>query len=135
MSAEPIERSQRPLTGPFWAGVDRGELLRPLCGDCDSSFFSPQVLCPNCLSSNWSYQPSSGRGRIVSHTTIHRPPDPRFEAPYVVADVEVDEGWRLFTWIVGCEPGDVAIGQRVAVRFVTGVDGEPVPAFALDGQS
>ena len=128
-------RVERELTGPFWAAVERGELVRPVCARCQCSFFSPQVVCPRCQSPEWNYQQSSGRGEVVSHTTIHRPPDPRFEAPYVVADVEVDEGWRMFTWIVGCDPSEVSIGQRVEVCFMPGIDGDPVPAFAPEGSS
>ena len=130
-----VSRSERELTGPFWAGVERGELVRPVCSRCGNNFFSPQVVCPSCQSSDWSYEPSSGRGQVVSHTTVHRAPDPRFEPPYVVADVEVDEGWRLFTWIVDCDPDQGHIGQRVQVQFVRGVDGELIPAFAPDSTS
>lgn len=130
MTASTTSRSQRPLTGPFWAAVDRHELIRPVCDRCHASFFSPQVLCPTCQSPEWTWQTSVGTGHVYSHTTVHRPPDPTFEAPYVVADVEVDEGWRLFTWIVDCEPSAVHIDQRVQVRFVPGVDGETLPAFA-----
>ena len=39
-------RSLRPLTGEFWAAVDRGELVRPVCGDCGQSFFVPTVRLP-----------------------------------------------------------------------------------------
>ncbi len=131
MSATPT-RSRRPLTGPFWAAVDRHELVRPVCERCGKSFFTPQVLCPVCQSSSWSYRPSTGRGRVHSHTTIHRPPDPTFTAPYIVADVELDEGWRMLTWIVDCEPEEVRIDLPVRVRFVEGPGGDVLPAFAPD---
>ena len=123
------DRSLRPLTGEFWAAVDREELVRPVCRDCGRSFFVPQFACPQCQSTNWAYEPSSGRGRVYSHTTIHRPPTPEFEAPYVLADVDVEEGWHLLTWIVDCEPEEVAIDMAVRVRFVTGPDGHRLPAF------
>ena len=112
--------------------MDRGELVRPVCGACGVSFFVPQFACPRCQSTNWVYQPSSGRGRVYSHTTIHRPPTPDFAAPYVLADVDVEEGWHLLTWIVDCEPADVAIDMAVRVRFVNGPDGQRLPAFAPD---
>lgn len=122
-------RTDRELTGPFWAAVDRGELVRPVCGPCGRSHFSPQVVCPWCQSSGWSYEASTGLGSVYSHTTIHRPPDPRFEPPYVVADVELDEGWRMFGRLVGCAPHDVEIDMRVRVCFVDGPDGERLAAF------
>ena len=124
-----LSRSQRPLSGPFWQAVERGELVRPVCGACGASFFSPQVVCPFCQSPNWSYQRSVGTGRVYSHTTVHRPPSPDFTAPYVIADVEVDEHWRLFSWIVGCEPAEVHIDMAVQVSFVPGPDGQLLPAF------
>jgi len=91
------------------------------------------VVCPFCQSSNWSYEPSSGRGSIYSFTTIHRPPQPEFAAPYVVADIEMDEGWRLFSWITTCKPADVSIGMLVTVTFGTGIDGELLPLFQPAG--
>ena len=122
-------RSDRELTGPFWAAVDRSELVRPVCSACGASFFSPQLLCPTCQSPKWSYEPSAGTGHVYSHTTIHRPPSPEFEAPYVIADIEVDEGWRMFSWIVGCDPDHVHIDMAVQVSFVPGLDGQLLPAF------
>jgi uncharacterized OB-fold protein len=52
----------------------------------------------------------------------------------VVADVEVDEGWRLFTWIVNCAPDRVHIDQRVRVAFIDGPDGRRLPAFEPVGR-
>lgn len=126
-------RSERELTGPFWAAVDRRELVRPVCNACGRSHFSPQVVCPWCQSGDWSYTPSSGAGTISSHTTIHRPPDPTFDAPYVVADVQLEEGWRMFAWIVHVDPVDVHIDMAVRVAFVEGADGELVPGFEPTG--
>jgi len=117
------------LTGPFWDAVDRGELVRPVCSACGHNFFSPYVVCPACQSSDWDYQPSAGRGRVYSHTTIHRPPDPSFDAPYVVADIDLDEGWRMFAWVVNCDPGLVHIDMPVHVHFVDGPGGRRLPAF------
>ena len=126
------DRAQRPLTGEFWAAVDREELVRPVCRECGRSFFVPQFACPWCQSSDWDYQPSSGRGRVYSHTTVHRPPTPQFDAPYVLADVDVEEGWHLLTWIVDCDPEEVSIDMAVRVQFVAGADGNQLPAFAPD---
>lgn len=117
------------LTAPFWEACRRDELVRPVCDRCSRSFFSPQVLCPWCQSPTWTYQPSVGRGEIYSFTVIHRPPEPVFEVPYVVADVELDESWRMFTWIVSCKPEAVRIGMRVGVKFIDGPRGERLPAF------
>lgn len=122
-------RAERELTGPFWAAVDREELVRPVCDDCGRSFFTPQVVCPHCQSAAWSYQESLGRGHVYSHATVHKPPEPSFEPPYVIADVEMSEGWRLLTWIVNSPPESVTIDMAVRVCFVPGPDGALLPAF------
>ncbi len=126
---QPPDRADRALTGEFWAGVDRGELLRPVCDRCERSFFTPQVVCPFCGHEQWSYEQSTGRGAVYSFSVVHRPPEPGFEAPYVLAIVDVAEGWSLLTWIVDCPASDVRIGMDVRVRFVSGPDGALLPAF------
>lgn len=130
---QPPDRADRALTGEFWAGVDRGELLRPVCGGCERSFFTPQRVCPFCGSGRWRYEPSSGLGTVYSFTVVHRPPEPAFEAPYVLAIVDVTEGWSLLTWIVDCPAPEVRIGMEVEVRFTAGPDGALLPAFAPCG--
>ena len=127
---QPPDRADRALTGEFWAGVDRGELLRPVCSRCGRSFFTPQVVCPFCGSGQWNYEPSAGLGVVYSFSVVHRPPEPAFEAPYTLAIVDVAEGWHLLTWIVGCPPDAMHIGMEVQVRFVAGPDGALLPAFA-----
>jgi uncharacterized OB-fold protein len=59
---------------------------------------------------------------VYSHTTVRRAPVPGFAPPYVLAVVDVDaddngDGWSMLTNVVGCDPADVHIGQRVRVRF------------------
>ena len=127
---QPPDRADRALTGEFWSSIDREVLLRPVCTRCARSFFTPQVVCPHCGCEQWSYEPSEGRGTIYSFTVVHRPPDPSFAAPYVLAIVDMTEGWSLLTWIVDCPPSEVQVGMAVQVRFVPGPDGALLPAFA-----
>ena len=125
-----LVREDAELTQPFWDAVREGRLVRPVCASCGRSFFSPQVLCPWCQSGEWAFTDSDGIGTVHSFTVVHRPPSPEFVAPYVVADVEMDEGWRLYSWITGCAPSEVHLGMRVCVTFgdhpVTGT----APLFA-----
>jgi uncharacterized protein len=120
------------LTRPFWEATARRELVRPVCLNCGISFFTPQVACPGCLDENWEYQLSSGTGTVYSFTIVHRAPREGFETPYVVADVDLDEGWNLLTNVVGCRPEDVHIGQRVSVAWLD-ADGAVLPVFAPQG--
>ena len=100
--------------------------MRPVCGACGRSFFSPQVACPHCLSEDWSWQESTGRGVVHSFAVVHRPPGPGFTPPYVIADVELEEGWRMLSNVVG---DDVAIDLPVEVTWLEVADGAVLPVF------
>lgn len=130
ISPGPTERA-RPvpseLTAEFWSAAASHQLVRPVCHDCGHSFFTPQVACPRCLSMQWSYQPSSGRGTIYSVTTVHRAPLPGFETPYQVAIVDLEEGWSM---LANIEDEPAAIGDPVEVRF-TDLGEITLPAFRV----
>lgn len=102
---------------PFWDGLNRKELLIQQCDDCHQSIFYPRLLCPHCFSEHVSWTSASGRGTIYSYTVVHRAFGPfAGETPYVVAIVELAEGVRMMTRIVG-EREQIAIGKQVAVTF------------------
>ena len=124
-----VRPTPSPLTRPFWEAASRHELVRPWCHSCQQSFFTPQVVCPTCGSEQWSYEPSVGTGRVASYTVVHRPPSPAFEAPYVLADVDVDDGWHLLSNIEGCPPDAVTIGMRVRVAWRDLGEGATLPVF------
>lgn len=110
-----------PLTEPFWAAAREHRLVRPYCPSCDQSFFTPQIACPRCLSTEWEYRESSGRGVIYSATVVHRAPYPGFTSPYHVAIVDLEEGWQMLSNVVG-------VAESSGVDGVGGgVDGNPVP--------
>jgi len=123
------------LTQPFWDAAVRRVLVRPVCDVCRVSFFTPQVVCPACGSEAWSYEPSVGTGSVHTFTVVHRPPSPAFCAPYVLADVDVDDGWNLLTNIEGCDSEQVHVGMRVRVRWRQLDDRITLPVFGPEGVS
>lgn len=99
---------------PFWDGLEDGEVLLPECGACGHTFFPPGPVCPSCAGTTIEWSPSSGNGILYSFTRQHTTA-PGFDEPLVVGLVELDEGPRLLTPIVG--PYDsLAIGDPVTVR-------------------
>ena len=115
------------LTAGFWAAAARRELVRPVCRDCGRNFFTPQVACPGCLSENWSYEPSSGRGTVHSSTVVHRAPGPGFAVPFGLGVVDLDEGWSMLATLVGERLAP--IGAPVEVTWIERA-GRLQPAFA-----
>lgn len=117
------------LSAPFWDGCRDGKLRVQQCRRCQTLTFVPRPVCPGCQGTDLGWLDSAGTGSVYSHTTVHRAPSPAFAAPYVVAIIEMDEGWHLLSNIVGPDAGDVSIGDRVQVDFVAESDDVTLPVF------
>ena len=120
------------LTAPFWDACRRGVLEVAACESCGHLFLPPGPCCPTCWSTQLAARPVSGRGRVFSFAVYRRTYHPGMPAPYVVALVELDEGPRLISNIVGCAPEEVAIDMPVRVRFEE-VGDFTLPRFAPVG--
>ena len=81
--------------------------------------FPPRAHCPGCGAPELTWKPVSGLGRIHSYTVAHRAPHPAFAAqlPLIVAIVELEEGPRMVTNLVGCEPAAARVGMAVEACF------------------
>lgn len=108
------------LTRPYWDAAREGRLELQRCSACGLHLFTPRPVCSGCGSDDLGWVPVSGRGAVYTFTVAHRPPHPVFagQVPLVVAVVELDEGPRLTTNIVHCDPTDVEIGMSVEVTFL-----------------
>lgn len=113
----PVPR-RTPVSAPFFDAARAGRLHLQKCPR-DGFFFYPRPRCPECLGDDWSWQDASGRGRVYSFTVDRVGLDPaqRARVPLVVAIVELEEGPRLTTNIVGCAPEDVKVGLPVEATF------------------
>jgi hypothetical protein len=115
----------------FWEACSRHELYLQRCRACGAMRFYPRALCPECLSHDTEYVRCSGRGRVYTFTVTHQNQAPGFreELPYVMAYVELDEGPRLLTNIVGTKPQETSIGMPVAIEFEDVEEGMSLPKF------
>ncbi|MFC3999459.1 Zn-ribbon domain-containing OB-fold protein [Nocardiopsis sediminis] len=122
-----------PLTAPYWAACRRGMLAIQRCAACRRYVHFPEPECPFCGGTRLGFEPVSGRGRVVTHTVIHRPFAPGFAAqvPYAAAWVELAEqpGLRAFGRVRGRPPDGVAIGMAVRVVFTDLPGFGPIPDF------
>ena len=112
-----------PVTRPFWDGAAQGKLLLQRCPDCGHYIWTPCPVCVECGSERLQWTEVSGRGTIYSFTVIRqvagRGSSKAFEKdiPYVVAWVDLDEGPRMVSNVVGCPVDEVKIAMRVSVVF------------------
>ena len=122
----------------FWEGAGRGELVLKRCEACGLVQHRPRGVCAHCLDgSALTHFTASGSGEIYSFTVTEQNQAKGFAeaCPYVMAYVKLNEGPRLLTVIVDCDPDDVAVGARVVADYVsqTRDDAEvfAVPVFRL----
>jgi uncharacterized OB-fold protein len=133
MQEPPVHRRPRPgITHDnrfFWDGVNEHKLLIQRCAGCAKLRHPPAPMCPHCQSLEWDAVEASGRGTIYSYVFHHHPTIPPFEAGHPIAVIELEEGTRIVTDLVGVEAEQVAIGLPVQVEF-NAVDDELVlPQF------
>lgn len=122
-------------TEPFWDATRDERLLIQWCDPCDEAIFYPREVCPSCLGTELSWRQSAGAAEIYAVSVQHQAANPLMteRVPYVVALVDLDEGIRMMTNIVGAEPDAVAVGQRVSVCWEPMSDGRKLPQFQPAG--
>jgi len=133
MTETPRKPKPRPAPEslPYWQAAKEHRLALPKCEDCTQFWFPPSRTCPHCLSTNFSFQNVSGRGKVFSFVTFHRVYRPAFaeDVPYVVALVELEEGPRVLTNILGVTHEDVRCEMPVEVVFDDYDEDVAIPKF------
>ncbi len=122
-----------PEVKPFWNATAEGRLVLPKCLECETVIWYPRPFCPACASTRVEWIAASGRGTVYSFTVNRRGQADlvayRDAGAYVLAYVELEEGPRMMTNIVECDPDSVTIGQQVEVVFHQTGQGTALPRF------
>ncbi|EPH45990.1 bifunctional MaoC family dehydratase N-terminal/OB-fold nucleic acid binding domain-containing protein [Streptomyces aurantiacus] len=126
----PTAKRPRPVinrdNAGFWDGVARHRLLIQRCGDCARPRFPWLPGCNACGSPEWDTVEASGEGTVYSYVVMHHPPFPAFTepyradegaGPYAVVLVELAEGVRILSQVVGVPHDEVRIGMPVRLEF------------------
>lgn len=119
-------------TQAFWDGCAAGELRYQRCSTCGTAQSLPRPWCQQCEATTLEWQTAAGRGRLLSFTVVHRAPtvDWRDDVPYVIALVELDEGFRLMANVAGGEQAGLVPDAKVTIGF-TVRDGVALPEIHL----
>ena len=120
-----------PESLPYWEAAAQHRLDMPHCQACDGFWFPPSRTCPHCTSADVDMKTVSGRGKVFSFVIYDRVYHPAFatEVPYAVALVELEEGPRLISNIVGVPADQVRCDMPVAVVFDDVAENVSVPKF------
>jgi uncharacterized protein len=122
VSEQPRKFFMSPPEGAdaFFDAAREGKLLIQKCSSCGKHQFYPRQMCIHCGDTGVEWVEASGKGTVHTFTVIHQQGMPgwREETPYVAAIVELEEGVRMTSNVVGCAPADVRIDVPVHVTFV-----------------
>ena len=121
---------------PYWEATREKRLLLQWCLDCEMHVHFPRVACPRCLGSHFEHREASGRATVHAVVVEHRPPSPfDDDQPYAVALVDLAEGPRMVTNVIGCPPMAVRPGMAVHVTWEPLSDGRHLPLFEPEPDS
>jgi uncharacterized OB-fold protein len=106
-------------TRPFWEGCKKHELRFQKCSKCGHVRWPPSILCPACHATDTAWIKASGKGTVYTFAVYHRAFHKAFQddIPYVTAAIELEEGPRLLSNIVGCRPEEVYCDMPVEVTW------------------
>jgi uncharacterized OB-fold protein len=119
-------------SAPYWGALREGKLLIRHCRSCGKHHSYPRPFCPHCWSDEVDWVEASGFGTLYTHSTVYQNDLPPFgpQVPYVAAIVDLDEGPRMMTRVVDCEPDALQIGMRVRMRTEPVTDEVTMAVFA-----
>lgn len=113
----------------FWEGVARHQLLIQRCEGCRVLRFPWLPGCNACGSLVWDTVEASGEGTVYSYVVMHHPPFPAFDPPYAVGLIDLAEGVRMVSNVVGVPSDKVRIGQPVRLEFLQVDEELELPVF------
>lgn len=132
-TAEPRPLRPRPainLDNQFWFDAAREHrLVIQRCASCQRLRHPVGPQCPQCQSFEWDTVEASGRATLHSFTVAHHPRHPAFDYPLVIAVVELEEGTRLISNLVGITPDEARIGMALELEWLDADADLTLPVF------
>jgi uncharacterized OB-fold protein len=119
------------VSAPYWAALDAGRHTFQRCNVCANAWLPPRHECPRCLNADYRWEEASGAARLISWVVYHTAFHPAFKArlPYTVAVVELIEGPRLISNIVGTDDPEALTIDRPLRLVIEREGGVAIPRF------
>ncbi|UUU23370.1 bifunctional MaoC family dehydratase N-terminal/OB-fold nucleic acid binding domain-containing protein [Streptomyces sp. DSM 40750] len=133
---QPQPRRPRPVVNRdnagFWEGIAHHRLLIQRCADCATLRLPWLPGCNACGSPEWDTVEASGDGTVHSYVVMHHPPFPAFDPPFAVGLIELAEGVRIVSNVIGVPYDKVRIGMPVRLEFVRYDEELELPVFRAE---
>lgn len=117
----------------FFEATRRGQLAFQRCRACQTWWSLPALACHACGATEFDVISTAGRGVVHTYAIPRRPSAALIDDDLVFVVIELDEGVRYFSRLVGVDPSQVDFGMRVEVQFAPADSGAMVPVFAPIG--
>lgn len=131
-------RSKPPLghdNAWWWEAAAEGRLAIQRCKGCHELRHPPRPMCGTCHSTEWDSIDACGRGTLCSFTVLTHPQFPGYDYPLIIVLVDLEEGTRFTSQLVGCEPDEVTFDMPVEMVMHEDPDGFRLPVFRPAGVS
>ena len=123
----------QPESDFYWQSAKDGKLVVQKCSSCGEAQFYPRALCTKCGSKSLEWTEASGKATLFTFAIVHQAPHPGFagDTPYITAIVELAEGVKMPTQVVGVdpEPENLSIDMELEVVFDAVTDEVTLPKF------
>ncbi|MDE3075325.1 MAG: Zn-ribbon domain-containing OB-fold protein [Chloroflexota bacterium] len=118
---------------PFWEAARKGELRMQRCTACGHIRYPINPVCTACLGSGTEWIRLSGRGTVFASLVYYQVYHPAFkdDSPYNVSLIQLEEGPRMFSNVIGIPPDEVKVGDAVEVVFDRVTEEVTIPRFRL----
>ena len=113
----------------WWEMAAAGQLGIQRCQHCQTLRHPPTPMCNQCHSTAWDTVASCGRGTVCSFTVLRYPEFPGYRYPLIIVLIDLQEGTRIVSQLLDCEPDAVRFGMAVELRIHEDPDGFKLPMF------
>ena len=117
----PLPNTKELDTQEFWAATKNKEFKYQQCDNCDKVVFYPRRHCTGCTGGKLAWKTASGKASVYTYSVVRQSYHPFFRnmVPYVVAWIDLEEGPRILSNVIGVDDplNDVSIGQEVQLEW------------------
>ncbi|MEW6377270.1 MAG: Zn-ribbon domain-containing OB-fold protein [Thermodesulfobacteriota bacterium] len=110
-----VSFTSQTKAAPFVDYLEKGVLAGTSCKGCGTFYFPPRTDCPHCLSSHMEWSEITGKGKLISYSTlIYAPTGFEADLPYTIALVEFENKAKVFGRLSKeIKEEEVAIGMEL----------------------
>jgi uncharacterized OB-fold protein len=123
------------FTRPYWAAAAEGRLLIRRCraAGCGVAHHYPREFCPDCWSEDVVWEQASGAATLYTWSVVHLNDLAPFRdrVPYVAAVVDLAEGPRMMTEVIGCATQALRVGMPLRLDFRADDESPDAPAIPV----